>query len=92
MGGWGRYLCFIFDGLGNVFHCHGIVDNVFDVDTAVPLIFFWLTSRTQLVLHPDNPIRTSDSLAIQATFVGLFVLVGLAAALLVWRGVKNESQ
>lgn len=59
--------------------------------TAVPLIFFWLTARTELVLHPDNPILTSDSLGIQATFVGLFVLVGLAAALLVWRGVKGEK-
>jgi hypothetical protein len=38
-------------------------------------------------LYPDNPILTSDSVGIQATFVGLFVLVGLAAALLVWRGV-----
>lgn len=57
--------------------------------TAVPLIFFWLTARTELVLHPDNPILTSNSAAIQATFAGLFVLVGLAAALLVWRGVKR---
>jgi len=53
--------------------------------------FFWLTARTELVLHPDNPIRTSDSVGIQATFAGLFVLVGLAAALLVWRGVKREK-
>jgi hypothetical protein len=59
--------------------------------TAVPLIFFWLTARTELVLHPDNPIRTSDSVGIQATFIGLFVLVGLAAVLLVWRGVKREE-
>ena len=59
--------------------------------TAVPLIFFWLTARTELVLHPDNPILTSDSVGIQATFAGLFVLVGLAAALLVWRGVKREK-
>lgn len=57
--------------------------------TAVPLIFFWLTARTELVLHPDNPILTSDSVGIQATFAGLFVLVGLAAALLVWRGVRQ---
>jgi hypothetical protein len=59
--------------------------------TAVPLIFFWLTARTELVLHPDNPIRTSDSAGIQATFAGLFVLAGLAAALLVWRSVKREG-
>jgi hypothetical protein len=59
--------------------------------TAVPLIFFWLTARTELVLHPDNPILTSDSAAIQATFAVLFMLVGLAAALLVWRGVKGEK-
>jgi hypothetical protein len=59
--------------------------------TAVPLIFFWLTARTELVLHPDNPIRTSDSLGIQATFAGLFVLVGLAAALFVWRSMKQGN-
>jgi hypothetical protein len=59
--------------------------------TAVPLIFFWLTARTELVLHPENPIRTSDSLGIQATFVGLFVLVGLAAALFVWRSMKQGN-
>jgi hypothetical protein len=57
--------------------------------TAVPIIFFWLTSRTELVLHPSNPIRTSDSVGIQAAFVGLFLLVGLAAGLLVWRSVKR---
>ncbi len=57
--------------------------------TAVPLITYWLTVRTELVLHPDNPIRTSESVGIQATFVGLFVLVGLAAGLLVWRIVKR---
>ncbi len=59
--------------------------------TAVPLITYWLTTRTQLVLHPDNPIRTSESVAIQATFAGLFLLVGLAAGLLVWRSVKRNG-
>jgi hypothetical protein len=52
---------------------------------------FGQKSHAKLVLHPDNPIRTSDSAAIQATFIGLFVLVGLAAALLVWRGVKRGA-
>ena len=56
--------------------------------TAVPIIFFWLTARTELVLHPANPIRSSDSVGIQATFFGLFLLAGLAAALLVWRSRK----
>ncbi len=59
--------------------------------TAVPIIFYWLTARTELVLHPANPILTSDSVGIQVTFVGLFVLVGLAAALLVWRSRKMEE-
>ncbi len=59
--------------------------------TAVPIIFYWLTARTELVLHPSNPILTSDSAGIQATFLGLFLLVGLAAALLVWRGRKMEE-
>lgn len=60
--------------------------------TAVPLIFYWLTARTELVLHPDNPIGTSDSLGIQVTFVGLFLLAGLAAGLLVWRNVKRDKE
>jgi hypothetical protein len=59
--------------------------------TVVPLIFFWLTARTELVLHPGNPILTSNSVGIQATFGGLFVLVGLAAALLVWRSRKMKE-
>lgn len=57
--------------------------------TAVPIIFYWLTAQTELVLHPADPILTSDSAGIQATFAGLFVLVGMAAALLVWRNVKR---
>ena len=59
--------------------------------TAVPLIFYWLSARTELVLHPNNPIRTSESMGIQATFFGLFLLVGLAAALLVWSNVKQNK-
>lgn len=59
--------------------------------TAVPLIFFWLTARTDLVLHPANPILTSDSAGIQVTFAGLFVLAGLAAGLLVWRAMREEK-
>ncbi len=60
--------------------------------TAVPLIQFWLNARTNLVLHPDNPIGASDSVGIQATFVELFLLVGLAAGLLVWQVMRRRRE
>ncbi|MCP4421050.1 MAG: hypothetical protein GY805_30940 [Chloroflexi bacterium] len=60
--------------------------------TAVPLIAYWLTARTELILHPDNPIRNSDSVGIQVAFIGLFLLAGLAAGLLVWRGVGKRGE
>ena len=50
----------------------------------------WSVLSTPLILHPRNPIHSSASLAIQLTFVGLFVLCSLAAAVVVW-AVRNKS-
>lgn len=50
---------------------------------AVVALFVWSDLTTPLVLHPDDPIRTSTSVAIQYAFLGVFVLFSLTAALLV---------
>lgn len=49
------------------------------------LAFFmmWWILGTPQVLHPGSPIRESNSLAIQLTFLGLFVLNCTAATLVV---------
>ena len=46
------------------------------------VIFTWSNLTTPLVLHPQNPIRTSTSVAIQYSFLGIFLLFFLVAALL----------
>lgn len=46
-------------------------------------IFVWSDLTTPLVLHPQDPIRTSTSQAIQYAFLGIFVLFSLIAALIV---------
>ncbi|MBX3054748.1 MAG: hypothetical protein KF753_24970 [Caldilineaceae bacterium] len=55
-------------------------------------IFTWSNLTTPLVLHPRDPIRTSTSLMIQYTFLGIFVLFSLAAALLVVAVKGREEQ
>jgi hypothetical protein len=52
------------------------------------------TATTPLVLHPRNPIATSDSAAIKLTFAGLFLLAALAVALLAyyWRPGSRKPQ
>lgn len=50
---------------------------------ALVVIFVWSNLTTPLVLHPDNPIGTSTSSAIQLSFLGIFLLFSLAAALAV---------
>jgi len=54
-------------------------------------ILFRATYAAPLVLHPDNPIGTSDSSGIRMTFVGLTLLAGVAAVWLVWFFRKNTS-
>ena len=45
----------------------------------------WSVRNTALILHPRNPIGTSSSFAIQATFFGLF---GLTFLLMIWLLVR----
>ncbi len=54
-------------------------------------IGIWSNLTTPLVLHPQNPIRTSTSTAIQLTFLGIFLLFSLAAALVVMMVHGDEA-
>jgi arginine exporter protein ArgO len=45
----------------------------------------WTSVSTPLVLHPNNPITTSSSTAIQLTFFALFALSSLAA---IWAAIR----
>lgn len=47
-------------------------------------LILWLNGQAELVLHPPNPVRTTESSAIQLTFVSLFFLFTLVGAWLVW--------
>jgi hypothetical protein len=51
---------------------------------GLPVALAWTTSKAPLVLHPSDPIRTSTSTAIQASFFGFFILSLLAATWLIW--------
>lgn len=43
--------------------------------TILLAFMLWATFSSPLILHPDNPIMTSSSTAIKATFFGSFALV-----------------
>jgi len=58
---------------------------------ALVVIFAWSNLTTPLVLHPQNPIRTSTSTAIQNSFLGIFLLFSLAALLLVVTTHRDEA-
>lgn len=47
-------------------------------------LILWLNSQAALVLHPPNPVRTTDSSRIQLTFLTVFVLSSLLLAWAVW--------
>ena len=56
---------------------------------GLALFLTWSVWRTALVLHPQNPIQTSSSLTIQATFFSLFALTFLLILWIVlrWRQI-----
>ncbi|HRJ40590.1 MAG: hypothetical protein KJZ86_13805 [Caldilineaceae bacterium] len=58
---------------------------------ALVAIFTWSNLTTPLVLHPQNPIRTSTSTAIQYAFLGIFLIFFLAGALVVI-AVRGEGE
>jgi hypothetical protein len=61
----------------------------FLVGVAV-VVILTVIRLSPLVLHPENPIGTSNSSGIQLTFVILFVLSTLMAASVVWQVAKTQ--
>lgn len=52
----------------------------------IPVSFLtWMVLSTELVLHPEDPIGTSNATPIQLTFGVLIALCTLAAAWMVWQ-------
>jgi membrane protein CcdC involved in cytochrome C biogenesis len=49
---------------------------------AYGVVFFLAMGSTDAVLHPDSPIFNSDARAIQIYFIGLLILLAVAAMLL----------
>jgi hypothetical protein len=59
----------------------------------LPAVFMaWSVTTTPEVLHPSNAARSSPSLAIRLTFLGLFVLSSLAGAWLVLHFRNRHSR
>ncbi len=50
----------------------------------LPGFILWANFTTPLVLHPRDPISTSEATGIQLTFLAMFVLMALAEGVLVW--------
>lgn len=47
-------------------------------------LILWLNGQATLVLHPPNPVRTTESNGIQFTFLAVFILFSLMLVWLVW--------
>lgn len=52
----------------------------------------WVIPRTPLVLHPEDPVSTSSSAAIQWTFMGLTLLALLLGIWLVWYWIGSSRE
>ena len=46
-------------------------------------LILWLNGQAELLLHPPNPVRTTESSTIQLTFLSIFVLFSMVGAWLV---------
>lgn len=58
------------------------------LQAAIPVLMIWITYRAPLVLHPANPIRSSEAVNIQFTFIAFFLLFSAIAAWIIWRLAK----
>lgn len=61
------------------------------LQAILPAIIFWLTYSAPLLLHPRNPISTSDSLGIKLAFGGMFALTASLAVWVVWLVVRRSN-
>ena len=52
---------------------------------SIALFLFWTEARVKLVLHPENPVGSSDSGMIKLTFLLMYLLAIAAAGLYVYK-------
>lgn len=60
--------------------------------TGLAAYLLWEIPRTPLVMHPSDPVRTSNSMGIQATFYSLFVLCLGTAVWLIWYILARQNE
>ncbi len=58
------------------------------LQAIIPAAVAWITYSAPLVLHPGNPIFSSEATGIQLAFISMFLLCAAIAAWIVWRLVK----
>ena len=58
------------------------------LQAVIPAAIIWITYNAPLVLHPGNPIFSSEATGIKFAFIGLFLLFAAIAAWIVWRVVR----
>ncbi len=58
------------------------------LQVTIPLAVVWITNRAPLVLHPRNPIFSSEATSIQFAFIAMFLLFVAIAGWVVWKLVK----
>lgn len=58
------------------------------LQAVIPVAVAWITYSAPLVLHPGNPIFSSEATGIQFAFIGMFLLFAAIAAWIVWRLVR----
>ena len=59
------------------------------LQAIIPVVVAWITYTAPKVLHPSNPIFSSEATGIQFAFIGMFLLFAAIAAWIVWRIVKH---
>ena len=59
------------------------------LQAILPMIVAWITYSAPLVLHPRNPIFSSEATGIQLAFISIFLLFAAIAAWIVWRLVQK---
>ena len=62
------------------------------LSAGLAVFMVWAIAVSPLVLHPRNPIGTSPSFAIQASFYGLLGVTILAAIWTIWQVRKHGAQ
>ena len=58
------------------------------LQAIIPVVVAWITYTAPKVLHPSNPIFSSEATGIQFAFIAMFLLFASIAAWIVWRIVR----